>query len=168
MKIYCRLGLLAFLLMCFTNCQKKNKGIDVIDANTTKVELTVSKIKEQTGTIQIGLYNSAENWDLDVDIAGEQGGNEFKVEKVEIEGEELKFTFEDLEAGIYALSIYHDENANDLLDKEYILGIGIPKEPYGFSNNFIPGFSPPKFNECSFEVIENKTTQVNIELLKSE
>ncbi len=61
--------------------------------------------------------------------------------------------------GSYAYSVYLDANDNNKLDKKMF---GIPKEPYGFSNNFKPKFSAPKFNQCSF-VLNKKLTQ-NIEL----
>lgn len=34
--------------------------------------------------------------------------------------------------GVYALALYHDENANEKFDRT---GIGLPAEGYGFSNN---------------------------------
>ncbi len=34
--------------------------------------------------------------------------------------------------GVYALAVYHDENANQVFDRT---GIGLPAEAYGFSNN---------------------------------
>lgn len=34
--------------------------------------------------------------------------------------------------GVYALALYHDENANQKIDRT---GIGLPAEGYGFSNN---------------------------------
>jgi uncharacterized protein (DUF2141 family) len=34
--------------------------------------------------------------------------------------------------GVYALALYHDENANQVFDRT---GIGLPAEGYGFSNN---------------------------------
>lgn len=162
MKTYKGLFLLAIGLIFFTNCKKKDKGIDVIDTNETKIELTISNIKEQTGFIQIGLYNALENWD--VDVAKGEGGNEFLVDRVEVESGEVKFNFEDVVSGYYALSIYHDENNNNTLDKDDLVGI-LPQEPYGFSNNFKPEFGVPKFSDCSFEVVENTTTQVAIELI---
>jgi uncharacterized protein (DUF2141 family) len=36
------------------------------------------------------------------------------------------------EPGVYALAIYHDENANTKFDRSWI---GLPKEGFGFSNN---------------------------------
>lgn len=54
-----------------------------------------------------------------------------------------------LAPGKYALAVYHDLNGNSVLDKNFF---GIPKEPYGFSNDFRPKFSPPSFSDCEFEV----------------
>ena len=34
--------------------------------------------------------------------------------------------------GVYAVALYHDENANQKFDRT---GIGLPAEGYGFSNN---------------------------------
>ena len=40
--------------------------------------------------------------------------------------------FTDLPAGVYAVSVFHDENMNQKLDKNFV---GVPKEEYGASNN---------------------------------
>ena len=51
--------------------------------------------------------------------------------------------------GIYAVMIYQDINENGELDRRII---GMPKEPYGLSNNFTPHFGPPKFDDCKFQL----------------
>lgn len=63
------------------------------------------------------------------------------------------YTFEGLKAGIYAISIFHDENDNGKLDTNFI---GIPTEPYGFSNNAKGMFGPPDFKDCQVEVAAGK------------
>jgi len=54
-----------------------------------------------------------------------------------------------LPLGTYAAAVYHDINENGRMDKNMF---GIPKEPYGLSNNVIPKFKEPTFEECSFTV----------------
>ena len=54
-----------------------------------------------------------------------------------------------VEPGDYAIAVYHDQNGNGKMDKRMF---GIPKEPYGFSNNIKPVMSAPKFSECRFTV----------------
>lgn len=51
--------------------------------------------------------------------------------------------------GIYAVKVFHDVNDNGLLDTNWI---GIPKEPYGFSNDAMGTFGPPSFVQASFKV----------------
>jgi len=43
----------------------------------------------------------------------------------------VEVAFEDVRPGVYAVVIYHDLNGNGQLDRNLI---GIPSEPYGFSN----------------------------------
>lgn len=57
----------------------------------------------------------------------------------------------DVPYGEYASAIYLDENGNGALDKN---GIGFPKEPFGFSNNFRPKIGKPKFKNCKFTFSE--------------
>lgn len=58
-----------------------------------------------------------------------------------------------LKPGVYALSAFIDTNENGKLDKNFI---GIPKEPYCFSNNFTPLFTAPEFADCSFNFQKNE------------
>ncbi len=65
-----------------------------------------------------------------------------------------------VEPGDYAVAVYHDENSNGKMDKRMF---GIPKEPYGFSNDFRPTLSAPKFRDCQFKVgSDGKTIRVKL------
>jgi uncharacterized protein (DUF2141 family) len=55
--------------------------------------------------------------------------------------------FKDLPAGDYAVSAFHDENRNKVLDRGMY---GIPKERYGFSNNARGDRGPPEFRDAKF------------------
>lgn len=65
-----------------------------------------------------------------------------------------------LPPGNYAISVYHDVNSDGELNTNFL---GIPKEPYGFSNNARASFGPPKFTEASFTV-EDKSQTITIDL----
>ncbi len=56
-----------------------------------------------------------------------------------------------LPPGKYSISVLHDLNGNQRLDKGFL---GMPKEPFGFSNNPKIHFGPPKFEDCLFEMPE--------------
>ncbi len=51
-------------------------------------------------------------------------------------------------AGIYAISVFHDENGNGKLDTNWL---GIPREGVGASNNPKPRMGPPKFAAAEFQ-----------------
>jgi len=57
--------------------------------------------------------------------------------------------FADLPAGVYAVSVFHDENMNEKLDKNFM---GVPKEGYGASNNPKKKMGPPNFEETKFQL----------------
>lgn len=54
----------------------------------------------------------------------------------------------DLPYGEYAIMMFQDMNGNMKLDKGFM---GIPSEPFAFSNNFRPVFGPPKWKDCEFD-----------------
>ncbi|MCH7942963.1 MAG: DUF2141 domain-containing protein [Proteobacteria bacterium] len=58
------------------------------------------------------------------------------------------------EPGIYAVAVYHDENANVKFDKNWI---GLPSEGYGISNNPTVFLRAPIFDEAKFEALEGAT-----------
>lgn len=66
---------------------------------------------------------------------------------------------EDIPAGEYALAVFHDANANNELDKNWL---GIPKEKVAFSKAKMRTFGPPKYEECVFKV--NADYEIDIEL----
>ena len=60
------------------------------------------------------------------------------------------------------MALTQDLNNNDKLDKNFI---GIPTEPYAFSNNVRPALRPPNFDECKFRV-DASSKVVSIALMK--
>lgn len=66
-----------------------------------------------------------------------------------------RFTVADLPAGRYALAVFQDVNDNGKLDANMI---GMPTEPWGFSNDALGKFGPPDFNQTAFDVAADATT----------
>lgn len=64
-----------------------------------------------------------------------------------------------LENGLYAILVYVDINQNGELDKNLF---GIPKEPYGFSNNARGSFGPPSFMAVSIQITEDTRLPINL------
>ncbi len=68
--------------------------------------------------------------------------------------------FKNILPGVYAVSVYHDENNNGKLDTNFI---GVPKEATGTSNNAPARFGPPKWKDAKFEV-KNEAIKLKIKL----
>lgn len=64
-----------------------------------------------------------------------------------------------LPPGTYAVSLFHDVNADRQLNTNFA---GIPKEPYGFSNNPKSTFGPPDYTEAVFRLINDTTITVKL------
>ena len=62
--------------------------------------------------------------------------------------------FDQLEPGTYAITVYHDRNANRRFDKNWL---GMPKEDWGVSNNVRPRLRAPRFNEAMMTVGAGET-----------
>ncbi len=62
--------------------------------------------------------------------------------------------------GWYAVSVVHDHNNNGKLDKNFL---GLPKEPYGFSNN-PSALGKPSFQAVKFKMDSSqKVIEVNVQ-----
>lgn len=88
--------------------------------------------------LMVGVYTASGQW-LDNAITGRRLAVDAAVNG------KLTVVLKDLPAGPLALSLYHDANANGKLDMN---AMGIPTEPYGFSNNASGSFGPPKFEQA--------------------
>lgn len=124
-----------------------------ISQTTEKFDLkvTVTNVNKQKGNVEIAIFNDSKTFILK--------GKEYKTNSKVVTNDSIVFVFKDLTKDNYAVSIYHDINS----DKECNLNfIGIPKEPYGFSNNFKPKFSKPTFNDCKIELNENKAITIKL------
>ncbi len=68
--------------------------------------------------------------------------------------------FENITPGNYAVSVMNDLNGNGELDKNIL---GVPKEPWGVSNNIRPALRAPDFKEALISLEEDTTITVRIE-----
>lgn len=66
--------------------------------------------------------------------------------KIPASSQQLRFT--NIVPGRYALTLFHDENANLRLD----MVLGIPREGFGFSRNPKIRFGAPKFGQVDIEL----------------
>ncbi len=70
------------------------------------------------------------------------------------------YVLSDIGAGQIAVLVFHDENANGILDKNFI---GIPREPLAISNNYQPK-GPPSFARASFKAGSGESSSIELEM----
>lgn len=117
-------------------------GMVYTDQSSAKLTLTVNKVKNDKGVVRVLLFDKAEGFPDVVE-------NAVKNASVKITGDKAVITFDDLPAGTYALSVFHDsENTGKLRTNAF----GIPRDGYGFSNNASGTFGPPSFEKAAFKV----------------
>ena len=103
-----------------------------------ELRITVDGIRSAHGTVLIGLYDSPASFGKAVEASAKKG--------FLIDPDRFAAVFSNLEPGRYAAIAFHDENGNGNLDKNFL---GVPTEPYGFSNNVQGFLGPPTFEDAA-------------------
>jgi uncharacterized protein (DUF2141 family) len=108
---------------------------------TETVKVIITNLASTRSVVWINFYNSPEKF-LKKDqhalhLVAKPGGKT-----------ELTLPVE-LAPGEWAVALTQDTNNNNKFDKNFL---GIPTEPYAFSNNIRPRMSAPTFQECKFTV----------------
>ena len=65
-------------------------------------------------------------------------------------------------AGDYAVTLFHDEDGSGKFKSNMI---GYPLEGYGFSNNVVPQFSAPTFDQCKFHYDGTGWKQIPVKMI---
>jgi uncharacterized protein (DUF2141 family) len=112
--------------------------------------LKIDKVKTLNGSLLIAVYNQAPNYDNNTQWV--------VARKIKVTEAPMLISLGDLPAGDYAVKLFQDENDNGQIDKSVI---GIPTEPYGFSNNG-GSYGQPSFDEA--KVMVDKVTEIEIQL----
>ena len=117
--------------------------------------IQLDNIEAAKGSIRIAVYQDAQDFnEQEKPLLG-------KVYPVEASGS-ISVSFPDISFGTYAIAIFHDVNNNQVLDKNVL---GIPKEPYAFSNNPKVKWKAPTFQASQFQ-FKTEQQQLNITLKK--
>ena len=109
-------------------------------AEQVPLTLTFSNLVKAKGPVIVGVYAPKNKFPDPKD--------QLKEYKFKVDSDSFSVHIGDLPFGEYALAIYQDVNSNGKIDKNLI---GIPTEPYAFSNNFKPTVKAPAFKNCRFE-----------------
>lgn len=109
--------------------------------------IVIKDIRDAGGVVQVQVLAGQAQF--------ESGGSVAQFLEQAVEGA-LTITADDLPPGEYAIRIMHDVNGNDELDANFV---GMPTEPYAFSNNARGMFGPATWEDARF-VLEGEVIQV--------
>lgn len=116
-------------------------GFMLFPLSKSNLIVEVKSIPNSKGNIFIGLFRPKDEFPV--------FGKQYIGKIIPVSGRKLSYSFNELAEGKYAVAVFHDENKNGKLDKNYL---GIPVEAYGFSNNARRTFSAPSFEEAEINV----------------
>ena len=116
-----------------------------------KVEVQITGFENNMGNAMIALYNSEDSF----------LSNRFKSDVLVIENYRVEAIFSEIPDGVYAISVYHDEDSNGKLNM--VMGF-YPSEATGTSNNAPARFGPPKWEDAKFELNNEEVLKMEINL----
>lgn len=112
-------------------------------AQDVTVELAVTGIEDITGNLAVAVFDTEEAFDARNAPTTQA--------LLPVDSESMSLMLVLPEPGEYAIIVYQDINLNGKIDMSRI---GVPTEPYGFSNNARSAFGPPGFRKTRMTVTQ--------------
>ena len=117
------------------------------------LHVEVDNFRNSKGVAQFALYNR------DGTIPDEKLKRYFKKEVMQIRDGKSSVTFKNLPKGNYAVTVHHDENNNEVIDKILFY----PKEGFGISNfSEISLSNRPDFSKACFGLSKNAVKKIKL------
>jgi len=113
---------------------------------TGSLEIQMNNVESKEGMIRFAIFDQEEGF--------RDQEHPFYDDVVSVKGtDNLSITVSDLPFGHYTIGTFHDLNNNGVLDRNTL---GIPNEPYAFSNNPTAKWKAPKFKESRFHFTKDQ------------
>ena len=122
------------------------------EAIKTDLEVVVDGVSNGRGNVRVTVYSEA-------DAALFPDHFPPLKQSVAATGQSITFHFDNLAAGHYAVLAFHDENSNEILDRNLF---GIPNEPWGVTGKR-PFGRNPRYIESTF-VLDKEHQKITIHL----
>jgi uncharacterized protein (DUF2141 family) len=107
-----------------------------------KVTVVARHFRNDQGKAGMALFANEDGFPGDTGLALRRAW-------VEIRGGEARFEFDHLRPGYYAVAVFHYENGNGRMDKNWL---GVPQEGWGVSNDVRGYLGPPDFAKAAFRI----------------
>ena len=115
-------------------------------ASGQDITVKINNLDNSKGKVLVAIYDSKDSF----------LNKRFKGTMSKINDNTCEVTFKNIPEGVYAISLFHDENDNNKMDSNFL---GIPKEDYGCSNNATGFMGPPKWEDAKFELKDKSIIQ---------
>jgi uncharacterized protein (DUF2141 family) len=122
-----------------------------LDATAADLKVNIHLSRSGSGSVVVAVYKTAASFPKPL-----QG---IAVQTADASTGSAVAVFHDLTPGRYAVAAYQDRNGNRRLDKNMV---GIPTEPYGFSNGARGSMGPPSFESAAFDVPPTATLDIHL------
>ena len=119
----------------------------------SNITVAISNIKNNNGVCRVCIFDDA--------AAFNGKGKPVQCVTASVSNKAATARFENLSAGTYAISVFHDANNNNNFDVNFL---GMPKEGYGASRNKLPFAAAPDFKANQFVLKQGQQIQLHIRL----
>ncbi|WP_121354773.1 DUF2141 domain-containing protein [Flavisolibacter nicotianae] len=128
-------------------------AVPLASFSQAKITVQVTDFNNNNGLCLVCLFDNAKGF------AGK--GTPLRILRTTISNKTATAVFDNIPAGVYAISVIHDANSNNRFDTNFM---GIPTEGYGASKNKLPFAAAPRFDENKFAVGTATDTSLVIRL----
>jgi len=125
-------------------------------SDATELVVHVGHVEGEQGFVCVAVYRTESGYLAPDDAKA------FRRARVPAHSPDVVIRFPEVPAGKYAIKVFHDENGDGTLNRNFL---GAPTEPYGISNAARARFSLPPFADALIAV-ENAVTETYIDLAR--
>ena len=118
-------------------------------AAAADLTIHVENVLPAGGVLRLGLYDAA--------LYPDDDSKPIASADVPAIAGETVITLHGIPPGVYAVQTFQDVNANNKMDTSWV---GLPLEPFGFSEDAKPFLSKPSFDEVKFTLTAGENSQV--------
>ncbi|MDB9376204.1 DUF2141 domain-containing protein [Nodularia sphaerocarpa] len=145
-----KLGLSVILLAVMGNLAGTLSARANFKGNLT---VEIDGLRNTEGQVCVSIFANSQGFPSNSDRV-------LKKQCTKIADNSLKVTFDNLQAGSYAVAVIHDQNKDQILNRN---NLGMPIEGFGFSRNPEVRTSPPQFKDAAF-LLAGPNTVIQIQL----